>query len=103
MEYTKQQLERIKQCGILQYSPEKVCDMIVPADRDEFIEELSDVETVVGFVYSEGLKGGQFQLDAQIFKQQAAQAELDSMAVRRQKKVDSMIADYLGENTEAND
>ena len=100
MNLTKQQLEKIKYFGVLQYDIDKVVTMIAPELPDQFRIELSDPDSVPGFVYHEGLNVGQFKLDAALFKLQSAQAELETMAVKRQREADAMISDYLGENLE---
>ena len=100
MNLSKEQLEKIKYCGIMQYNREQTIKVLNLENAIELFNELANPESIAGYIYNEGLNNGQFKLDAALFKLQSAEAELQSMKVRNQRQVDALISDYLGENQE---
>jgi hypothetical protein len=100
MNLSKEQLEKIKYCGIMQYDRDQTVKVLNPEIPAELYDELANPESIAGYIYNEGLNNGQFKLDAALFKLQSAEAELQSMKVRNQREVNALISDYLGENSE---
>ena len=97
MNYTKEILERVKNAGILQYNIDKVVNLINPENEQQFREDIINTETVLNFIYTEGLNQGQYKVDVALFKLQSAEAEIKTLEVKRQREADAMIAEYLGE------
>ena len=98
MEYTKEILERVKNAGVLQYPIDKVVSFINPEDEAQFRSDISNPETILAFIYTEGLNQGQYKVDVALFKLQSAEAEIKTMEVNRQREVDKMVSFYLGED-----
>jgi len=98
MTYTKEILERVKNAGILQYDIDKVINLVNPEDRAQFSFDITNEETVLCFVYTEGLNSGKYKIDVANYKLAAAEAELKTLEVKREKEVASMIDEYLGES-----
>lgn len=98
MTLSKEQLEKIKYCGIMQYPIDQVVKVVNPDLPEELRSELSNPESAAAYLYNEGLNNGKFKLDAALFKLQSAEAELQTMKVKREREVDVLISEYLGEN-----
>lgn len=99
MDYSKEILERVKNAGILQYNTEQVVTLINPEDEQQFRNDIANPNSVLCFIYTEGLNHGKYNLDVALFKLQSAEADKALLEVKRQREVDNAVAEYLGETT----
>ena len=98
MTHTKEILDKVKNYGLLQYDAGKVIKLIRPENPEQFYEDLNNDDSVLGFIYQEGLNSGQYKIDVINLKLASAEAELKAIEVKKAKEVQTMIVDYLGEN-----
>lgn len=98
MNYTKEILDKVKNYGLLQYDAEKVIKLIRPEDPEQFLEDLNNDDSVLGFIYNEGLNSGKYKIDVINLKLMSAEAEMKGLEVKRAKDVDKLVSEYLGEN-----
>lgn len=87
MDYTADFLNRIKQFGLIGWELDKILTILTlsPAEKEQFVFDFGDNESIVYAMYQNGLQTGQFNLAAAEYKTKMAEAEEQEIKNRRRK------------------
>lgn len=68
MAYSEEILKKVKNFGALQYAPEKIVTILQPDDKETFLKDLADNESILYAIYHSGLQSGLYNQDIQVFQ-----------------------------------
>lgn len=100
MSYSEEILRKVKNFGYLQYSVDKCIDMLSPEDPDRFRWEIKDENHPLCVMYQSGLNTGKYNLDVQEFQLKQILIDSEKLKLKREKEVDTMINEFLGNDSE---
>lgn len=90
MAYSEEILKKVKNFGALQYAPEKIITILQPEDKETFLKDLADEESILFAVYHSGLQSGKYNQDIQVFQSgeiQIKKTQLEFEQLQRENQV----------------